>query len=79
MTRLNQGIGVAIALTMPTLFGFGGQGELTKTAVLGLKLAFVGWPSLLLLPMIGLAWRYPLDRRAHGILARPLASRAATG
>ena len=28
-----------------------------------------------LLKMLALAWRYPLDRRAHGILARRLASR----
>ncbi len=47
------------------------------SVLLGLKTAFVGWPCLLLLPMIWLAWRYPLDRRAHGILAKRLAARAA--
>jgi len=29
----------------------------------------------LLVPMLLLAWRYPLGRRAHAILARRLASR----
>jgi Na+/melibiose symporter-like transporter len=77
VTKLNQGIGGAIALAIPTLFGFTGKGEITAAAATGLKLAFVGWPSLLLVPMLLLAWRYPLDRRAHGILARRLAARAA--
>jgi GPH family glycoside/pentoside/hexuronide:cation symporter len=36
----------------------------------------VGWPCVLLIPMIWLAWRYPLDRRAHRILSRRLSSRA---
>jgi Na+/melibiose symporter-like transporter len=75
VTKLNQGIGGAIALAIPTLFGFSGKGELSATAALGLKTAFVAWPCLLLAPMLILAWRYPLDRRAHGILARRLASR----
>ncbi len=76
VTKLNQGVGGAIALFIPTLFGFSGKGELTQSAVLGLKLSFVAWPCLLLLPMIWLAWRYPIDRRAHRILSRRLASRA---
>jgi Na+/melibiose symporter-like transporter len=75
VTKLNQGIGGAIALAIPTLFGFSGKGELSATAALGLKTAFVAWPCVLLVPMLILAWRYPLDRRAHGILARRLASR----
>jgi len=75
VTKLNQGVGGAIALAIPTLFGFDAQREVTPAAVIGLKLAFVGWPCLLLLPMLLLAWRYPLDRRAHGVLARRLASR----
>jgi Na+/melibiose symporter-like transporter len=75
VTKLNQGVGGAIALFIPTLFGFSGKGELAGTAVLGLKLAFVAWPCVLLIPMIWLAWRYPLDRRAHRILSRRLSSR----
>ncbi len=75
VTKINQAVGGAIALSIPTLFGFTGKGELSADAALGLKLAFVAWPSLLLLPMIVLAWRYPLDRRAHGVLARRLATR----
>jgi len=75
VTKLNQGVGGAIALSIPTLFGFSGKGEITATAATGLKIAFVAWPSLLLVPMLILAWRYPLDRRAHGILARRLARR----
>ena len=75
VTKINQAVGGAIALFIPTLFGFTGKGELSADAALGLKLAFVAWPSLLLLPMIVLAWRYPLDRRAHGVLARRLATR----
>jgi Na+/melibiose symporter-like transporter len=73
VTKLNQGIGGAIALALPTLFGFSGKGALTDGAVLGLKIAFVAWPILLLVPMFWLAWRYPLDRRRQGILARRLA------
>jgi Na+/melibiose symporter-like transporter len=75
VTKLNQGVGGAIALFIPTLFGFSGKGEITGAAELGLKLAFVGWPCVLLIPMIWLAWRYPLDRRAHRILSRRLSSR----
>lgn len=75
VTKLNQGVGGAIALAIPAWFGFDAQGEVTPTAALGLKIAFVLWPCLLLVPMGLLAWRYPLGRRAHGILARRLAAR----
>jgi len=76
VTKLNQGVGGAIALFLPTLFGFSGKGEPSASAILGLKIAFVAWPVFLLAPMVVLAWRYPLDRRRHGILARRLAGRA---
>jgi Na+/melibiose symporter-like transporter len=75
VTKLNQGVGGAIALAIPAWFGFEPQGEITPAAALGLKLAFVAWPCLLLVPMLLLAWRYPLGRRAHAILARRLATR----
>jgi Na+/melibiose symporter-like transporter len=75
VTKLNQGVGGAVALAIPTLFGFDAQREITPQAAIGLKVAFVAWPCLLLVPMLLLAWRYPLDRRAHGVLARRLASR----
>ncbi len=76
VTKLNQGVGGAIALALPTFFGFTGKGDLTDAGILGLKVAFVGWPILLLIPMTVLAWRYPLDRRRQGILARRLARQA---
>jgi glycoside/pentoside/hexuronide:cation symporter, GPH family len=75
VTKLNQGIGGAIALSIPAFFGFSAREALTDQAVLGLKLAFVAWPCLLLVPMLVLAWRYPLGRRAHAVLARRLARR----
>ena len=75
VTKLNQGVGGAIALAIPASFGFEPHGEITPDAALGLKLAFVAWPCLLLAPMLLLAWRYPLGRRAHAILARRLATR----
>ena len=75
VTKLNQGVGGAVALAIPTLFGFDARQEITASAALGLKVAFVGWPCLLLVPMLVLAWRYPLGRRAHGILARRLERR----
>ena len=78
VTKLNQGIGGAIALGIPTLFGFSGKEAVSGSAALGLKVAFIGWPCLLLIPMLVLAWRYPLDRRAHSILARRLARRDKT-
>jgi glycoside/pentoside/hexuronide:cation symporter, GPH family len=77
VTKLNQGIGGAIALSIPAFFGFTAREALSPEAVLGLKLAFVGWPCLLLIPMLVLAWRYPLGRRAHGILARRIGRRMA--
>jgi len=77
VTKLNQGVGGAIALAIPALFGFTATGEPDGKAVLGLKLAFVAWPCVLLVPMLVLAWRYPLDRRAHGILRRRLARSSA--
>ncbi|HRP34384.1 MAG TPA: MFS transporter [Gammaproteobacteria bacterium] len=70
VTKLNQGIGGAIALAIPASFGFSTEAPLSQQAVLGLKIAFVAWPCLLLLPMVVLAWRYPLGRRAHTTLAR---------
>lgn len=73
ITKLNQGVGGAIALAIPAAFGFAAREPLGEQAVLGLKLAFVAWPCLLLLPMLILAWRYPLGRRAQSILARRLA------
>jgi Na+/melibiose symporter-like transporter len=75
VTKLNQGVGGAIALGIPAWFGFAPQAETGATAALGLKIAFVAWPCVLLVPMLWLAWRYPLGRRAHGILARRLATR----
>jgi len=75
VTKLNQGVGGAVALAIPTLFGFDARQEITASAALGLKVAFVAWPCLLLVPMLVLAWRYPLGRRAHGILARRLGRR----
>jgi Na+/melibiose symporter-like transporter len=75
VTKLNQGVGGAIALAIPAWFGFEPQGEITPAAALGLKLGFVAWPCVLLVPMLLLAWRYPLGRRAHAILARRLATR----
>jgi glycoside/pentoside/hexuronide:cation symporter, GPH family len=75
VTKLNQGVGGAVALAIPTLFGFDAHRGITPEAAFGLKVAFVAWPCLLLVPMLLLAWRYPLDRRAHGVLARRLASR----
>lgn len=75
VTKLNQGVGGAIALAIPAGFGFDPQAAITPAAAFGLKVAFVIWPSLLLVPMLVLAWRYPLGRRQHGILARRLATR----
>lgn len=75
VTKLNQGAGAAIALAIPAWFGFEPRAQMTPSAALGLKLAFVAWPCLLLLPMLLLAWRYPLGRRQHAILARRLATR----
>jgi glycoside/pentoside/hexuronide:cation symporter, GPH family len=75
VTKLNQGIGGAVALSIPALFGFSTEAPLTAHAVLGLKLAFVAWPCLLLLPMLVLAWRYPLGRRAHAILTQRIRRR----
>lgn len=77
VTKLNQGIGGAIALAIPASFGFSTEAPLGQQAVLGLKIAFVAWPCLLLLPMVVLAWRYPLGRRAHATLARRIGRRDA--
>ncbi|MDT8439120.1 MAG: MFS transporter [Wenzhouxiangellaceae bacterium] len=75
VTKLNQGVGGAGALAVAGWFGFSGKEALTEGGALGLKVAFVAWPCVLLVPMIVLAWHYPLDRRAHGILKRRLAGR----
>jgi Na+/melibiose symporter-like transporter len=79
VTKLNQGVGGAVALAIPAGLGFASGEALTEEAVLGLKLGFVAWPCLLLAPMLVLAWRYPLDRRAQGILRRRLDRVAARG
>ncbi|BDY03026.1 MFS transporter [Ferrimonas sp. YFM] len=68
VVKLNQGVGGAIGLSIPVWFGFSAEGALTDSAVTGLKLAFAGWPCLLLAPMVVLAWRYPLDRKTHSEL-----------
>ncbi len=75
VTKLNQGAGGAAALAIAGLFGFSGKEALSDGGALGLKIAFVGWPILLLLPMIRMAWFYPLDRRAHATLRRRLDQR----
>ena len=72
VTKINQGLGGAVALIIAGLFGFSGKGEATGAAVTGLKFAFVGWPCLLLVPMIVMAWRYPLDRRGQRLLRNRL-------
>jgi Na+/melibiose symporter-like transporter len=79
VTKLNQGVGGAVALAIPVWFGFSQQEPASKAAELGLKAAFIGWPCVLLVPMLVLAWRYPLGRRSHGILARRLARRRDAG
>ncbi|MBY6188013.1 MFS transporter [Marinobacter hydrocarbonoclasticus] len=76
--KFNQGVGGAIALSIPAAFGFTGKSDLVGQAVVGLKLGFVAWPCLLLMPMMILAWRYPLTRRRQQALARRLARRSAT-
>lgn len=73
VTKLNQGIGGSIALAIIGLFGVDAKQALTAQAVTGLQLGFVAWPCLLLIPMLAMAWRYPLDRRAHRVLRRRLA------
>ncbi|MBS3744736.1 MAG: MFS transporter [Wenzhouxiangellaceae bacterium] len=77
VTKLNQGAGGGAALAIAGLFGFTGKEDATGAAVIGLKFAFVGWPCLLLVPMIVLAWRYPLDRRAQRLLRNRLDRRLA--
>jgi glycoside/pentoside/hexuronide:cation symporter, GPH family len=74
-TKLNQGLGGAVALGIPAWFGLGAQGPLDDRAVLGLTFGMVLWPCLLLLPMSLMAWRHPLGRRAHRLLSRRLARR----
>ena len=76
VTKLNQGIGGSAALAIAGLFGFSGKEDAVGTAAIGLQLAFVGWPIALLIPMIVMAWRYPLNRRAQSILRRRLDSQA---
>jgi Na+/melibiose symporter-like transporter len=76
VTKLNQGIGGSAALAIAGVFGFSGKLDAVGTAVIGLQLAFVGWPIVLLIPMIAMAWRYRLNRRAHSILRRRLDSRS---
>lgn len=76
VTKINQGIGGALALAIAGMFGFSGKDAVAGAAATGLKFAFVGWPCLLLVPMIVLAWRYPLDRRRQTILRNRLDRRA---
>ena len=59
VTTLNQGIGGAVALAITGLFGFEAKQALTERWVTGLRLGFVAWPCLLLIPMLVMAWRYP--------------------
>lgn len=79
VTKLNQGVGAGIALAIPAALGFSGEAAVDGRGALGLKVAFVAWPCLLLGAMSWLAWRYPLGRRAHAALARRLARRARAG
>jgi Na+/melibiose symporter-like transporter len=74
VTKLNQGVGGAIALSITALFGFDARQALTGEAVTGLQLGFIVWPCLLLLPMMLMAWHYPLGRRAHRILRKRLST-----
>ena len=76
VTKINQGAVGALALAIAGLFGFSGKEAVAGRAVTGLKFAFVGWPCLLLVPMLVMAWRYPLDRRGQRLLRERLNGRA---
>jgi len=76
VTKLNQGVGGAIALAMPLWFGFDEHSPAGGSGAVGLKIAFIAWPCMLLVPMLWLAWRYPLGQRAHRIIAQRLTGRA---
>ncbi|QIZ78159.1 MFS transporter [Ferrimonas lipolytica] len=76
--KLNQGFGSALALGIAAFFGFSGKGELSESASVGLKLGFIVWPSLLLLPMLWLVWHYRLGKTSQRALQRRLASRIAS-
>ncbi|UCC49160.1 MAG: MFS transporter, partial [Gemmatimonadota bacterium] len=42
-----------------------GLGQQAPAAVWTLRLLYVGTPSLCNLIALGIAWRYPIDRRTH--------------
>jgi Na+/melibiose symporter-like transporter len=74
VTKLNQGIGGAVALAIPALFGFtGGHGADTARADARPEggLHRLAMPAARADAHAGLAFP-PLGRRAHGILSRRL-------
>jgi GPH family glycoside/pentoside/hexuronide:cation symporter len=54
-----------------------GLGQQAPTAVWTLRLLYVGTPSLCNLIAIGIAWRYPIDRRTHEKIRSEIDSRLA--
>ena len=75
VTKLNQGVGGAIALAIPLWFGFEQQAADQRHCRARAEAGFRRLAVRAACADAVLAWRYPLGRRAHGILARRLERR----
>ena len=65
--------GGALGVALLGFFGFDPKlAAQTEGARLGLMLTFCGLPALLLLLAVPLLWRFPIDARRQGIIARRL-------
>jgi GPH family glycoside/pentoside/hexuronide:cation symporter len=77
--KFNEAVGGAAAFFLLALFGFNAKLGAANgpQAMLGLKLAFIVIPSLIFASSAIFIWRFPIDKRRQGIIARRLAQRDA--
>jgi GPH family glycoside/pentoside/hexuronide:cation symporter len=77
--KFNGAIGGSAAFFLLALFGFNAKlgAANAPQAMLGLKMAYMVIPSLIYATSAICIWRFPIDKRRQGIIARRLAQREA--
>ncbi|WP_066685106.1 MFS transporter [Sphingomonas sp. CCH18-H6] len=73
--KLSAALGVGVALPLLSVFGFAPAGANGPRALSALAWIGCVGPAFLLFVAAVLAWRHPLDSRAHGIIVRRLSRR----
>ncbi len=74
--KISVGLGGAMSIGLTGLFDYDPASPVHSAhAILGLKLAFLGCPALLIMIAAWCVWRSPITRARHDIIMRRLATR----